>query len=364
MGHRAVRRLGVTPCRAGALALAALLLPWRAALGAEAAAPPLPVVAAARSGGAMAVAYDAVVEALRHTVIAAQVQGAVVRLAVKAGDRVAAGQLLLQLDERAAAQSAQASAAQAQAARATLDMARADYDRQRSLHADRFISDAALDHARAEWRMAQAQAGAQLAQAGAARTQASFYAVRAPYAGVVAEVPVTLGDMALPGRALVALYDPKALRVSAAVPQSVASRLAESSVGASVELPALPAERRRQMPVALQVLPAADAATHTVTVRADLAPGLSGMVPGQFARLWLPGEDATRAGAWVPASAVVRRAEMVGLYVPDAQGRALLRQVRLGRREGGRVEVLSGLAVGERVVTDPQAAAARAVAAR
>ena len=43
---------------------------------------------------------------------------------------------------------------------------------------------------------------AQLAQAGAARTQRGFYVVRAPYAGVVAEVPVALGDMAMPGRPL------------------------------------------------------------------------------------------------------------------------------------------------------------------
>ena len=59
----------------------------------------------------------------------------------------------------------------------------------------------------------------------------------------------------------------------------------------------------------------------------------------------------------VPAQAVVRRAEMTGLYVLDAQGHPVLRQVRLGRAEGGQVEVLTGLMPGERVVTEPQAAA-------
>jgi membrane fusion protein, multidrug efflux system len=53
----------------------------------------------------------------------------------------------------------------------------------------------------------------------------------------------------------------------------------------------------------------------------------------------------------------VRRAEMTGLYVLDAGGQPLLRQVRLGRSDGERIEVLSGLASGERVATDPQAAA-------
>jgi membrane fusion protein, multidrug efflux system len=121
----------------------------------------------------------------------------------------------------------------------------------------------------------------------------------------------------------------------------------------------------------VQVLPAADAATHTLTVRADLAPRTEGLVPGQFARLWLPAAGtaevegvARTASPWVPLSAVVRRAEMTGLYVLDAQGRPLLRQVRLGRSDGERVEVLAGLSAGERVAAEPQAAARLVAAAR
>jgi len=80
-----------------------------------------------------------------------------------------------------------------------------------------------------------------------------------------------------------------------------------------------------------------------------------------FARLWLPTAGAAVPGAAavlsVPRQAIVRRAEMTGLYVLDAQGRPLLRQVRLGRVDGDRVEILSGLMAGEQVVTDPQAAA-------
>lgn len=340
-------------------ALAALLalvapLPTLAA-GAE-----LATVPAQAASGASASAFDGVVEALRQTVIAAQVPGAVVQLDVKVGDRVAAGQLLLRIDARAADQNAAASDAQVQAARAQLDVAAKDFERQKQLFQKNYISQAALERAESEFKSTQAQVNAQLAQAGAARTQTGLHVVRAPYAGVVAEVPVTLGDMAMPGRPLLTLYDPAALRITVSVPQTVAAQLVAGQLPRA-EVPGLPAAAQWITPTRLQVLPTVDASTHTVPLRAELPPGLAGVVPGMFARLWLPlsgAVDGARAGAVsVPLPAVVRRAEMTGLYVLDGNGRPVLRQVRLGRADGARVEVLSGLTAGERVVADPQAAA-------
>ena len=92
----------------------------------------------------------------------------------------------------------------------------------------------------------------------------------------------------------------------------------------------------------------------------DLPAGLDGVTPGMFARLWLPlagGGAGIAPSLSVPLSAIVRRAELTGLYVLDAEGRPWLRQVRTGRIDGDQVEVLSGLMPGERVATDPQAAA-------
>jgi multidrug efflux system membrane fusion protein len=206
-----------------------------------------------------------------------------------------------------------------------------------------------------------------MAQAAAVRTQSGFYVVRAPYAAVVSEVPITLGEMAVPGRALVTLFDPAALRVSSAVPQSALAALGDGQA-VRLQVPSLPAALQGlHKPLRVQVLPAADLATHTVTLRADLAGGLSGasgLMPGQFARLWLPGrETAGGASPWVPLQAIVRRSEMTGLYVLDGQGLPLLRQVRLGRSDGAQVEVLAGLSVGERVATDAQAATRRTASA-
>lgn len=334
-----------------ALALAAAMLS-----PARAAEPALATLTAQAAADRATTSFDGVVEALRQTVIAAQVAGAVVQLDVKAGDRVRAGQVLLRIDARGAEQNAAAGEAQVRAARAAHEVATRDFERQQLLFDQHYISRAALDRSAAEFKAAQAQVAAQLAQAGAARTQSGLHVVRAPYAGVVAEVPVALGDMALPGRPLLTLYDPSALRVTVAVPQTVSTQIAAGPLP-RVELPGLPAARQWLQPVRVQVLPTVDAATHTVQVRADLAAGTEGVAPGAFARLWLPVAGRSEAGLWIAAQAVVRRAEVTALYVLDGQGRPLLRQVRLGRSAGTQVEVLAGLAPGERVVADAQAAA-------
>jgi RND family efflux transporter MFP subunit len=288
--------------------------------------------------------YDGVVQAVRQTVIAAQVPGAVVALDVRAGDIVSAGQVLLRLDSRSAEHAAAASAAQVRAAQATEEAATRDYERQKQLFERHYISQAALDRAEEQYKAATAQAAAQIATAMAARTESGFYTVRAPYAGVVSDVPVVLGDMAMPGRPLLTLYDPGAMRVSVAVPQTVAGRMRDADA-AQIELPSAAAGRIQ--PVATQLLPVVDAATHTQEL----------VRPGTFARVWLNGTTASDRRLSVPASAVVRRAEVTAVYVVSDGGRPLLRQVRLGAAAGDRVEVLSGLSAGERVALDPQAAA-------
>lgn len=334
------------------LALGCAFAPLIPATAAELASAPVRA-----SGGSHSASFDAVVEALRQTVVAAQVPGAVVEIAVKAGDSVKAGQLLMRLDARAAELNAAAGDAQVAAARAQLDAASKEYERQKQLFNKQYISQAALERAESQFKATQAQVNAQLAQAGAARTQSGFHLVRAPYAGIVAEVPVSLGDMAMPGRPLLSLYDPAALRVTAAVPQSVAAALGDKAQ-LKVELPGLPAAQRWPQPGKVQLLPTVDVATHTMQIRVELPGKIAGATPGLFARLWLPGVDASGSQRLsVPASAVLRRAELDAVYVIGQDGRPLLRQVRTGRREGDSIEILSGLASSEKVALDPQAAA-------
>jgi RND family efflux transporter MFP subunit len=302
-------------------------------------------------------AYEGIVEALRQTAVAAQVSGAVVALQVRAGDRVQADQVLMRIDARAAEQSAAAGAAQARAARAAMEEATRDFERQQQLFAQGFISQAALDRAQAHFSAAQAEAAARMANAGAARTQSDLHVVRAPYAGVVAKVHVVLGDMAMPGRPLLTLYDPGALRVTAAIPQSAAARL-DSGHAAQAEIPG--AARGLVMPVRAQWLPMVDAASHTLELRLELPAGTDA-APGMFARAWLSvggtAEGIEGPRLFVPLQALVRRSGLTAVYVLGRGGKPMLRQVRPGRSEGAQVEILSGIAAGERVALNPHAAA-------
>lgn len=322
----------------------------------------LPAVAVKAAADQAATPYEGSVEAVRQTTLAAQVPGAVTDLNVRAGQSVQAGQVLLRLDARAADQASAAS-------RAQLEVAASDLQRKRLLFARQYISKAAMEQAEAAYKAAAAQATA-------AQTQSGFHVVKAPYAGVVSAVSVELGDMAMPGRPLLTLYDPAALRVTASVPSSVLGQANTAQV--KVELPdaARPAQGDGMVtPMRVEVLPTVDPRSLTQQVRASLPGGAGRAVPGMFARLWLsaPGAQAQAGagsalagtagampnanGVRVPLKAVVRRAEMTGLYVLDGNGKPLLRQVRLGLVSGDMVEILSGLQSGERVVTDPQAAA-------
>jgi multidrug efflux system membrane fusion protein len=336
-----------TPLLAAAL-LAAVLAPVRAA--------PLPTAVVAPAAGERSYVAEGLVEAVRQSTIAAQVPARVIELKVRSGDAVRAGEVLVRLDPRSAADQVAASKAQVAAAQAQLDAARKEYERNRRLFGKQYISQAAMDQAEAQYKAAQAQANAMLAQAGVATTQSSFTTLVAPYAGVVANVAVELGDMASPGVPLLTLYDPAALRVVATVPESYVPQFAAGRA-VSIALGGSGAAARIVDAAAVVVLPTADPATHTRQIRLALPASLHGLAPGMFARASFPLANAGPARLTIPAAAIVRRPEFNAVYVVSADGRPQLRQVRLGRESAAGVEVLAGLQAGERIALDPIAAA-------
>jgi membrane fusion protein, multidrug efflux system len=333
----------------------ALLLPAAPSLFA---AQTIPTAAAERSSGGNAYVADGYVEAIRQSALASQVPGRVTALAVKAGDAVKSGQVLVRVDQRAAAQQVTASEAQVAAAQAQMDAARKEYERSVRLYRKQYISQAAMDQAEAQFKAWEAQARAMLAQAGVASTQTSFHAVSAPYSGVVADVTTELGDMAVPGKPLLTVYDPGELRVVANLPERYVAAL-KGGEPVKLELPGAAENLQWQTARSTTVMPTRDAASHTVQVRLALPPNVR-LAPGAYARAHFPlTATADDAALTIPAQAIVHRAELHAVYVADASGKFHLRQVRLGKTSAERVVVLAGLRAGERVALDPVAAAKR-----
>jgi RND family efflux transporter MFP subunit len=298
------------------------------------------------------------VEAIRHTTLGAQVAGRIVALEVKAGDTVRAGQVLARIDARTADQAVAAGRSQVAESEANLANAKRKYERNRDLLAQKFVSQAALDQAEAEYKAAQAQLAAVSANAGQALAARSFMTITAPYAGVIGATLAELGDMAQPGRPLITIFDPRELRVVARVPQAALATL-KLDAPIRVEVPSV-----AQVLTATRatVIPLADARAHTTSIRLDL-PADTRLLPGQFARARFA-TGMTRVLA-VPSASLLHRGEVTAVYVVDGAGRVQLRQLRTGESVGDdEVEILAGLAPGERIAANPvQAGMTSAVAA-
>ncbi len=298
-------------------------------------------------------AAEGVVEAVKQSTVAAQIAGRVVAVNFDVGDRVRKGQVIVRIDPAEVNQTYAASQAQIAQAEATLRNAKAQYERTQRLVEQKFMSAAAMDKAQADYQAAKAQLAVTEAGGGQAAATRSYATVTAPFGGVVSARHVELGEMAVPGKPLMTGFDPGELRVTASMPQLQLDAVRKLA-SASVEFPAL---KKRIQASRISVLPAADAQTHTTQVRLDLPPGIEGLYPGMFARAYFAVGRVKKLV--IPAPAVALRSEVAGAYVVGENGEIRFRQLRLGEAAGGEeVEVLAGVAQGERVALDPVAALA------
>jgi RND family efflux transporter MFP subunit len=340
------------------------------------AGPPVAVSVAAAAEQDLASPFEAggVIRARRVAVIVSRIMADVRAVPVKAGDRVRAGQVLVLLDGRelqahrtrasasqtAVTQSTALAEAERQAAEAALALARLTHQRLSDLKAKNSATQGELDEAVAnlraaearvrvaEARVAEARASIESAAAGAsaADVAASYATLTAPFDGVVTEKSVDPGNMASPGQPLVTVEDDRDFRLEVRLDES---RAAFARVGdqVGVRLDGGAADATGRIAEVQRML---DPGSHDFLVKIDLPSG-SSMRSGMYGRAVFRG--ATRRGLAVPESAVVRRGQLVSVFVVGADNYARLRLVNASEPAGGHVEIRAGVQSGERVVLAP-----------
>jgi RND family efflux transporter MFP subunit len=248
--------------------------------------------------------------------------------------------------------------AQLAAAEAANKNAEADYNRIAEIYARKLVAKADLDQATARRDSSRAALDSARAAVREAGQQVDYTVIRAPYSGIVTQRHVQVGESVRPGQPLISGLSLGQLRVNVNVPQSDIAAI-RAHKQAAVILDA--ASDRRVVAKNVILFPYADPQTHSFKVRLELPEQETGLNPGMTVKTAFVVGDAERL--LVPVSTLVQRSEVSAVYVVDDAG-VSLRQLRLGHRFGDRIEVLSGLAAGARVATDPVEAGLAAAAAR
>lgn len=273
--------------------------------------------------------------------VAPRIAARIVALNVRAGDRVSAGQVLGQLDDKEyGARLLQARSA-LEAAQAQAHRAGAEGRRSEALFEKEVVTRQMLEAAQAAARTANAQVAEARAAVGVAASADGETQLRAPFDGVVVKRLLEPGDTAMPGSPVLLLQSMRRLRIEAALPESCAASL-KLGDGLSAQV-----GQNRYSAAIEEIAPAYDADTRTVLIKAGLDGAASASVqPGAYARL----EKAcgNHLGLFVPIAAVHRSGQLEAVYLVE-QGREQLRHIRTGKVQGDSIEVLAGLKAGQAV---------------
>jgi RND family efflux transporter MFP subunit len=308
---------------------------------------PLATVTAAYETAPRERVWDGTIEAVNRATVSAQTSGRVAEIFFDVDNFVPAGAPIMRFtdtEQRAALNSANAALRESEARAAEAD---AEFKRVSAMFDNGTVAKARFEQARANDQAAQARLESARASVKHAQEQVEYTIVRAPYAGIVSQRHVEVGEVVRPGAPLMSGLSLEHVRVAVDVPQSMLEairRIGKASV--YVEDRVIPAE-------SLTFFPVADQASNTFRVRATLPAGSATLYPGSFVKVGFVVGDTQRL--LLPTPAIVRRSELTAVYVVGAGG-VTLRQIRIGRRYGDRTEVLAGVSAGEAIATDPVAA--------
>lgn len=299
------------------------------------------------------VTVNGTVTSPRTAALSTQVAGMVTRLTVDAGDRVARGDLLVELDHEVAAFTLETARAEAEQTTAALADAQRRLKEARALVGDGGFSQSEAETLAAEVAMARAALAAAEAEARRQAALLARYQVTAPFAGVVAERVTELGEWITPGTTVLELVAVDGVRFDFRVSQEFYPLLDEETP-VSVSLDAVPG---RPFAGRIQAaVPVSDPRARTFLLRVlpagDPHPAVT---PGMSAHATLR-IDTGRRGVVVPRDALLRYPDgRISVWTLDRSGaapRVRERQVTLGLAFGERVEIREGLDADAAIVVE------------
>ena len=294
------------------------------------------------------------VEPKEKAEVASKLLATVQEVHVEPGDRVKRQQLLVVLDDR----EVQAQLREVEAARlgveADLAVRQRDFLRYQQMFAEKAVTKEQFDRVEGLYKVTQAQLKRMDAQIDRLKVMLSYTQIKAPSAGIVADRYVDPGDLASPGKPLLTLHDPAGLELHASVREKLSGyvrlgqRLSVSIDAVNLQLTGTVRE----------IVPQAEARSRSVLVKVSLPKDRTErLYIGMFGRLAIPVGKIRRIV--VPREAVrsVGQLDLVEVVTPDN----LLerRYVRPGKQFGSKIEILSGLRVGETVALFPEGVARR-----
>jgi membrane fusion protein (multidrug efflux system) len=264
--------------------------------------------------------------------ISSKTSNVVTSIRFRDGERVRAGQMLVQLDDAQ-------TRADAAAAQAAVTESESQYNRSRELLNTQALSKSSFEQLEATLKSNRAKL-----QAAQARLEDTV--IRAPFSGRVGLRRVSVGTLISPGDVITTLDDTSVIKLDFAVPETFVSTVRE---GLSVRATAPAYAGRSFAGKVASIDSRVDVNTRSVTVRALLANEDGALKPGMFLNVSLAKDE--RDTLVIPEEALTPEAEKQFVFVV-ADGKAFRREVRIGGRSPGTVEVLAGLSVGDRVVVE------------
>ncbi len=248
------------------------------------------------------------------------------------GDRVEAGQVLVELES--SEQRAQLAEAQARVLES-----KSQYERSQALARSRTVSESQLEQLRATM-------DADRARLKAAESRLADTVIRAPFSGRVGLRQVSVGSLVSPGTVITTLDDTASMRLDLSVPESF---LGTVSAGMKIRARSVAYPDRLFDGEVESLDSRVDPVTRMITARAVIPNGDGALKPGMFLTVRLIGGE--RSSLVIPEEALVPEGDRQFVFlVTEGLARRIL--VEVGRRRPGQVEILDGLIDGDQVIVE------------